>query len=704
MPQVIRSLSARPYLLFIAAFITVTALLLGTNQSFSASSLKLISPNGGQSYAVGQSVNIKWAKGNGGSQVKVSLLKGGKGYLVITKKTANDGKLTWKIPSKVKAGSNYKIKIQSLSDTKVSDTSNKPFKITKAKSTKAKDTKTATFKVTQPKRGKKYKTGKKMAIRWVKGTGTYVKITLLKGKTTTTIHKKTKNDGKHTYTIPSTIKAGKTYKVKICSTKSTKSCATSKAFTISKGTASSTVKVTFPNKKEELEQGSTHVIKWTKGNGGKFVKIQLTRVVKGKDKGFRTLAGKTKNDGVFSWKVPSTKGYPVGSKYKIKVMAIGKTGKTINDLSDKTFSIIKASGGGSRGGGSTGGGNEGGGNAGGGNEGGGKEGDGQGNDGVGAILTVTSPTGTKTYVARETVVLKWKVTGTVPKGANTDAGCFVIYKPDGTVEGLALGSRDAKQGTKWVVFGSDETGTWGFDIWVKRPGDGCDGVPLAKASGNFVVGKIPVKKPAEPPKAKKKSCKWSDLRIGAVLGERHVKEQYYTGSGAYWAEDGTDTTYRSFLGITYADKKLCGAGAAAQSLPVHTRTCSDGTWSPPPTLNCPPAVCGDGSDKGNALCDEVQSECVDKLRTAHHNAWRACTDTMMSCKSSCYDITGGSHIDLGMSVVDWIKLPTYPAYNTCRMSCVNTGLGCMNNIKFNIKQAFNPFVFAEDAAKAACSR
>ena len=47
MPQVIRSLSARPYLLFVAALVTVTALLLGTTDSFSASSLKLVSPNGG---------------------------------------------------------------------------------------------------------------------------------------------------------------------------------------------------------------------------------------------------------------------------------------------------------------------------------------------------------------------------------------------------------------------------------------------------------------------------------------------------------------------------------------------------------------------------------------------------------------------------------------------------------------------------------
>ena len=66
-----------------------------------------------------------------------------------------------------------------------------------------------------------------------------------------------------------------------------------------------------------------------------------------------------------------------------------KGGKTIYDLSDKTFSIVKASSGGSTDGGSTGGGstgggtgggNEGGGNKDDGTQGGGKEGDGKGND------------------------------------------------------------------------------------------------------------------------------------------------------------------------------------------------------------------------------------------------------------------------------------------------------------------------------------
>ena len=91
----IRTIAPRTYLLFFAVAFTAVALLLGTSQSFSAGALKVLSPNGGQSYAVGQSVKIKWAKGNGGNKVRVLLLKGGKGYLSITKKTANDGKLSW---------------------------------------------------------------------------------------------------------------------------------------------------------------------------------------------------------------------------------------------------------------------------------------------------------------------------------------------------------------------------------------------------------------------------------------------------------------------------------------------------------------------------------------------------------------------------------------------------------------------------------
>ncbi|MDB3945889.1 hypothetical protein N9444_08315, partial [Gammaproteobacteria bacterium] len=81
----------------------------------------------------------------------------------------------------------------------------------------------------------------------------------------------------------------------------------------------------------------------------------------------------TKNKGKYSWKVPTKdkgKAFYAGDDLKIKVMAIGRAGKTINDLSDKVFSIVKASGGGSKGGGSTGGGSTGGGSTGGGSTGG----------------------------------------------------------------------------------------------------------------------------------------------------------------------------------------------------------------------------------------------------------------------------------------------------------------------------------------------
>ena len=76
-----------------------------------------------------------------------------------------------------------------------------------------------TLKVTTPNGGNKWKTGKKYAIKWVKGNGgAFVKIQLLKSnKQYKWVSKKTKNDGKHPWKIPATVASGSAYKIKISS-------------------------------------------------------------------------------------------------------------------------------------------------------------------------------------------------------------------------------------------------------------------------------------------------------------------------------------------------------------------------------------------------------------------------------------------------------------------------------------------------------
>ena len=113
--------------------IILAATLLGfiANPVWSAGTLKVTTPNGGQKWTTGNKYIIKWSKGNAGAYVKIQLLKSGKAYKTIKAKTKNDGRLRWKVPASIKTGSAYTIKITSTKNKKVFDSSNKNFTITK---------------------------------------------------------------------------------------------------------------------------------------------------------------------------------------------------------------------------------------------------------------------------------------------------------------------------------------------------------------------------------------------------------------------------------------------------------------------------------------------------------------------------------------------------------------------------------------------
>ena len=105
---------------------------------WSAGSLILITPNGEQKWKSGDTYTIKWDKANAGRYVKIQLLKSGKPYKIIKAKTRNDGKYRWKIPSSVKSGNKYQIRIVSTKKKTISDSSDKNVTITKKRSKKKK--------------------------------------------------------------------------------------------------------------------------------------------------------------------------------------------------------------------------------------------------------------------------------------------------------------------------------------------------------------------------------------------------------------------------------------------------------------------------------------------------------------------------------------------------------------------------------------
>jgi hypothetical protein len=246
-------------------------------------------------------------------------------------------------------------------------------------------------------------------------------------------------------------------------------------------------------------------------------------VVKGKDKGFRYLAKKTKNTGKYSWKIPTTNKYPVGSKYKIKVMAF-KGGNKINDLSDKTFSIVAASsddstGGGSTGGGSTGGGSTGGGNTGGGNTGGDAGGgDKDDHDGdatedeptgppetdegadVESTIRITSPTDGQTFARGDAINVSWEATGAA---ADMDI-CLKFIDPSGVSQSTF--KHAPKDGNRFVRYSeggnSSSYGTWTIRVSGLFEGDTCSAtVWYGAASGGRLRARAEVSVIVEAPRA-----------------------------------------------------------------------------------------------------------------------------------------------------------------------------------------------------------
>jgi hypothetical protein len=157
-------------------------------------------PNGGERWKPGKKHTIKWAKGKAGGSVQMQLLKSGKHYRWISKRTRNDGEYVWKIPSSVATSSAYKIKIISSKSKKISVKSNKDFTISKTGGG-------GVLKVTSPKNGAVLKIGNKYTIKWNKGSSSRVKIELVNHDEIylydePIIAYSTANDGRFTWTVP----------------------------------------------------------------------------------------------------------------------------------------------------------------------------------------------------------------------------------------------------------------------------------------------------------------------------------------------------------------------------------------------------------------------------------------------------------------------------------------------------------------------
>jgi len=90
--------------------------------------ITVTSPNGGNSLQAGSNHNITWSD-NISENVKVDLFKGGVFAQTIFASTFSDGSESWIVPTSLASGTDYQIKISSVSDTSLSDFSNSNFTV-----------------------------------------------------------------------------------------------------------------------------------------------------------------------------------------------------------------------------------------------------------------------------------------------------------------------------------------------------------------------------------------------------------------------------------------------------------------------------------------------------------------------------------------------------------------------------------------------
>ncbi|MCF7921043.1 MAG: C10 family peptidase [Candidatus Cloacimonetes bacterium] len=91
--------------------------------------ITVLTPNGGESFGLGDTVNITWESEDTGSDVQIMLYDGNGLDTVLSSQTPDDGSFNWVIPAYFATGDLYRIKVVDSSDNSVYDYSDGYFSI-----------------------------------------------------------------------------------------------------------------------------------------------------------------------------------------------------------------------------------------------------------------------------------------------------------------------------------------------------------------------------------------------------------------------------------------------------------------------------------------------------------------------------------------------------------------------------------------------
>ncbi|MHA2029649.1 MAG: Ser-Thr-rich GPI-anchored membrane family protein, partial [Candidatus Kariarchaeaceae archaeon] len=278
--------------------------------------IRVTSPNGGEDYLIGSSQIITWTD-NLTDNVEIQLFKGGLFYSSITTSTASDGSYTWNISNSLLHGSDYKIRISSVSDGGIFDFSDADFTLSNK------------VIVTIPNGGESWQQGTTHTISWSDNLNDNVKIELFKaGVFDSEITSSTPSNGSFQWNIPINVAPGTDYKVKVTNSDNASVFDFSDAnFEIFEGN----ITVVAPNGEESWQAGTSQVITWI-DNINENVTIEL---YKGGTL-HSVIDPSTGSDGLKFWDIPFT--LEPGTDYKVKITSVDDP--SITDFSDANFTII----------------------------------------------------------------------------------------------------------------------------------------------------------------------------------------------------------------------------------------------------------------------------------------------------------------------------------------------------------------------------
>ncbi len=182
---------------------------LKTDCNFTARSVRITAPAGGDSFNMGSVCVITWVAYNIDT-VKIELYKNNKSLFTIASSvSAGLHTYSWTIPTRLDAGNDYKIKISGIDAGKTANDTSSAFSIVP----------TAGLALNSPMGGEVWQVKRSYAITWGSSGIDNVKIELYKGAVVNTVITAgtPAAPGKYTWTVPAAQTLGTDYKIKVSS-------------------------------------------------------------------------------------------------------------------------------------------------------------------------------------------------------------------------------------------------------------------------------------------------------------------------------------------------------------------------------------------------------------------------------------------------------------------------------------------------------